>query len=1498
MQWLKDINGKWYIPTNDIIYSDFKENLKKTSDLNIVVSASTTNSTSECGCGCTLISGVNTVSTKAVIYIPTHNIHDAYEWFRIFKDSHNVSNVFDKYGFAIHGYFDKSRGESRKGWFPNLVEVKASSSSEYKYYTGMFGQYRSSIDYIENFTNIPQLFIDGVEVFNEELVLLKNQSYEYAGAFSVSSSIDRKYTILIGTGDEQYFNIGDKCFMVDTNGNYFYDEIELLEFPVSFIMVVTLKNTVITNATNFGSMENTGQWFINTFDNQNGVYQYFEKNLIAISEMSDKYKTYGQIVYTYQGLTNQNKEFYLRRIEDTMMPSYGQYPTINSLWPLNYSDGEAYLIKCEVDYNLDPEDPKYPTTNPPYSQIDNAYRLLFLDNTMSDKILSADADGIGTYKTIETYNVGADSDIMLGTKHTTGSLSAGFDDLSFDNVDVNSKTNILHSYNIDRYFGSPVLPNYTFIHKIIVAPDGYNNTWTTNINTVTLTQNPNTTTISAAYLGGFVSKFPITTFAVGDFINLQFSFYDDNTGIITEVLHEQFVVVSSTVNVSGITVEFFPPLDAEFLNEFDSFSMSPNYVAVNVDAVNSYGTYDADYTAGKNTSLLNAALNKTIIGKIYDFTYYEKTGFPETWLKLNKIRQSHKYKWDNHGTNITAGPLALTYAIDHAWDINRRIYFKGYNTIQDYIQYYLNCCQFTNIDLAQMQDVPVIYNNSLNAPTRFGVEGSNKIPGAGNLILFGESYKELFLDNIKKDTVVTLTPALSLPTTFWVSKIEWNEEDNLGTITTLNYITSPLTSEACTISTERDIATISAWLYDVFNKDINQTINPNTMIPYTWHAHKPDTASYAYAMLNYAYDSSTVNKNTELLSNLTAIVYKEFNEPRMSFLKRDKQFIFNNNATNVDAASTGNVNIASAPGAIDGVSLNVGNLVILKDQTIITENFVYVFNGAGNALVPYGSVNNNDHWFVTGGTINGFRTYKSTISQITVPIVKPPFFALVDVVNFQPVNTSNMDPRLTLKPIEIAKLGDDNLTQPWKKINMKYDSIEYSENFLNIQIGINNRRRIRFIDGLSENKIINNIDGQGQYAWILDEDVIVDDAVVGCTQISGPGTGLLVWYTGTWEQGVWCNGIWISGTWVSGTWLNGTFNANEILDSYYYVTYSNIQDNVLSIWQNGAWTQGTWNGGIAYNITWLDGTFNGGVINDGTWAKGTFNGGTINHIIWSDGLFTGGDFETGIWYTGQLIQSSPANPARFGTKADGLSPNFEDKAIWYSGIFDGGQFWSGLNFYSGIDHPSVNHQGGIWYSGEFRSGDFWGGSFITGVFKNSIWHDGVWFGGYYATSITDLPGNDKRITIDPAQYDDILGLADDANYLPNNEHRMHKYYQTAFQMAATPTTLDAFSEIAFINQWDINNIGTYPDLLYAPNSGTDTTIDLTITSISAGLATYQVANPSLNQIDGRPFIYAVFKNATWKQGIWLNGYFSSSIWEQGSWVDGYLTDSVFGINSF
>lgn len=49
-------------------------------------------------------------------------------------------------------------------------------------------------------------------------------------------------------------------------------------------------------------------------------------------------------------------------------------------------------------------------------------------------------------------------------------------------------------------------------------------------------------------------------------------------------------------------------------------------------------------------------------------------------------------------------------------------------------------------------------------------------------------------------------------------------------------------------------------------------------------------------------------------------------------------------------ATTANINLASAPAAIDGVTLVSGDRVVVKDQTDPIENGIYVFNGTGSAM--------------------------------------------------------------------------------------------------------------------------------------------------------------------------------------------------------------------------------------------------------------------------------------------------------------------------------------------------------------------------------------------------------------------------------------------------------------------------------------------------------------------------------------------------------------------
>lgn len=77
------------------------------------------------------------------------------------------------------------------------------------------------------------------------------------------------------------------------------------------------------------------------------------------------------------------------------------------------------------------------------------------------------------------------------------------------------------------------------------------------------------------------------------------------------------------------------------------------------------------------------------------------------------------------------------------------------------------------------------------------------------------------------------------------------------------------------------------------------------------------------------------------------------------------------------AASVGNVNISSPGATIDGVSLINGNVVLLKNQTVGSQNGLYVWNGAAVVMTRHsdydatGEINPGLFVFISEGTVNG-----------------------------------------------------------------------------------------------------------------------------------------------------------------------------------------------------------------------------------------------------------------------------------------------------------------------------------------------------------------------------------------------------------------------------------------------------------------------------------------------------------------------------------------------
>jgi hypothetical protein len=85
-------------------------------------------------------------------------------------------------------------------------------------------------------------------------------------------------------------------------------------------------------------------------------------------------------------------------------------------------------------------------------------------------------------------------------------------------------------------------------------------------------------------------------------------------------------------------------------------------------------------------------------------------------------------------------------------------------------------------------------------------------------------------------------------------------------------------------------------------------------------------------------------------------------------------------------ATTGsNIDLSSAPAAIDGVTLASGNRVLVKDQTSAKENGIYVFNGVGSAMTrstdasTSAEMSGGDFLFVESGTLNHAQGFVQTV---------------------------------------------------------------------------------------------------------------------------------------------------------------------------------------------------------------------------------------------------------------------------------------------------------------------------------------------------------------------------------------------------------------------------------------------------------------------------------------------------------------------------------------
>lgn len=491
------------------------------------------------------------------------------------------------------------------------------------------------------------------------------------------------------------------------------------------------------------------------------------------------------------------------------------------------------------------------------------------------------------------------------------------------------------------------------------------------------------------------------------------------------------------------------------------------------------------------------------------------------------------------------------------------------------------------------------------------------------------------------------------------------------------------------------------------------------------------------------------------------------------------------------------------------------------------------------------------------------------------------------------------DGRMKFNPIEAYRLGVEGRVGPGTLLEPGTDWV-LLDDLMIITPDAAKSRRIRFVDGLDEDKILNKLEGQGKYAWVLNPGVVAVGAVVGCTGKNG--TGDLIWYAGEWRAGTWKEGNWYSGTWRTGVWEQGNWHSYLVTVSpnSVRVNFASQRDS-HSIWRGGTWIAGRWHGGEWRRGVWTAGFFNGGLWKTGTWVDGTWNGGVWKAGAWMQGTWNGGDFHSGDWFDGTW-NSGATRVSRFGTASllefdsSGAYVTGSKRAVWHGGTWNGGEFHSGAG--------NADHRASVWWNGDWKGGVWHGGTFVLGRWSDGQWLNGVWLGGYPlvtdagtralsnpvafstasgpASADVDLAGSAlKRLTVNTSLYDAVL-------HLTNSGHHL-RAGNVCYFIGRTASS-DAS---AFVANGPTAN--TYaPKLVTAVPAGLPSAVVVSADYGSIGGHAWETENVLAGRLPGGPFLVPSWHGGDWRGGIWRNGFFNGGTWHGGLWVDGAVQDGVMG----
>jgi fimbrial isopeptide formation D2 family protein/uncharacterized repeat protein (TIGR01451 family) len=146
----------------------------------------------------------------------------------------------------------------------------------------------------------------------------------------------------------------------------------------------------------------------------------------------------------------------------------------------------------------------------------------------------------------------------------------------------------------------------------------------------------------------------------------------------------------------------------------------------------------------------------------------------------------------------------------------------------------------------------------------------------------------------------------------------------------------------------------------------------------------------------------------------------------------------------VRVATTGNVNLASAPASIDGVTLAIGDRVLVKDQSTGSQNGVYVFNGVGNPMTRASDFDQAQEFArgvqvqVLQGTVNRGRVFAQYLTVTTLGSSTIAFRTVDEVTAYDVVMTDPLPANVLFQSVTIRTPYGNVTTTTSGTFNLPY----------------------------------------------------------------------------------------------------------------------------------------------------------------------------------------------------------------------------------------------------------------------------------------------------------------------------------------------------------------------------------------------------------------------------------------------------------------------------